>query len=92
LVEGRDENTKYFHHFANNRKCHNTIWSIDKSDGTKATSFEDIAKKALHTLNLYSKQTPGLTLTPSSKWLVSSPVHLPRKPIRNLWKKSLRKS
>jgi hypothetical protein len=40
-----DENTKFFHHFENGRKLSNTIWSIDRMDGSKASSFEDIAQE-----------------------------------------------
>jgi hypothetical protein len=38
-----DENTKFFHRYANCRKNINSIWKIDKGDGTWATNFKDMA-------------------------------------------------
>jgi hypothetical protein len=43
LAPSWDDNTKFFHHVANGRKLKNTIWAIQKNDGSMATSFEDIA-------------------------------------------------
>jgi hypothetical protein len=43
LAPSGDDNTKFFHHVANGRKQKNTIWAIQRNDGTMATSFEDIA-------------------------------------------------
>jgi hypothetical protein len=49
-----DENIKFFHHHANGRKEKNTIWSIHKSDGSEATSFEDISTVGIsHFQNLF---------------------------------------
>jgi hypothetical protein len=42
-LQAKDENTNFFHHFANGRKLSNTIWSVDIIDDSKAYSFEDIA-------------------------------------------------
>jgi hypothetical protein len=41
-LQDGDENTSFFHHFANGWKLSKTMWSIDIIDGSKASSFEDI--------------------------------------------------
>jgi hypothetical protein len=57
-----DENTKLFHHFANGRKLSNTIWSIDRLDGSKASSFEDIAKEGTTHFKSLLKVDPGANI------------------------------
>eukprot|EP01018_Ginkgo_biloba_P006122 Gb_38546 [translate_table: standard] len=42
LAKG-DENTKYFHQYANFRKNVNTIWKIHRLNGMMATGFDDLA-------------------------------------------------
>jgi len=57
-LQAGDENTKFFHHFANGRNLFNTIWSIDRRDGTKETSFGDIAHEGtLHFESLFKSDS-----------------------------------
>jgi hypothetical protein len=43
---GRQE-YNFFHHFTNERKASNTIWSKDIMDGSKSTSFEEIVEEGI---------------------------------------------
>jgi hypothetical protein len=40
-----DNNTKFFHQYANFRKKLNTIWEIKASNGSMVSYFNDKAKK-----------------------------------------------
>jgi hypothetical protein len=44
-LQARDEKTKFFHRFVNHRKASNSNWSIERRDGTKATSFLEIVEE-----------------------------------------------
>jgi hypothetical protein len=48
-IELGDENMKYFHHFANHRKNHNTIWELQNID--KEPSLHRGWEGSLRTLN-----------------------------------------
>lgn len=45
--EKGDENTKKIHLFANHRKNSNTMWKVEKADGTLDTSLEEIDKAGM---------------------------------------------
>eukprot|EP00253_Pinus_taeda_P004777 PITA_04777 len=53
LTEG-DNNTKFFHKFANGRKAINTIWELHNAQGQLATTQQDLARLANeHFCNIY---------------------------------------
>lgn len=53
-----DKNTNFFHHFANGRKISNTIWTIDRMDGSKVFSFEYITGEGtLHFESLFKSNS-----------------------------------
>jgi hypothetical protein len=53
-----DENTKFFHRYANCRKNINSVWKIDKGDGTWATNFKDMAFEGVnHFSSLFKEDT-----------------------------------
>ena len=45
-LDVEDNNTQFFHNFANFRKSLNTILQVALSDGNKVRSFGDIAREA----------------------------------------------
>ncbi len=45
LMEG-DENTKFFHKFANGRKAINTIWQLTNEPGDEVHTFQQLASLA----------------------------------------------
>jgi hypothetical protein len=47
-LQARDENTKFFHHFANNWNSINTIWGIEKLDGTRVSPFVEMEEGVHH--------------------------------------------
>jgi hypothetical protein len=55
-IKQRDNNSKFFHQYVNYRKNVNTIWEIEKSDGTMVHSFKDKAEEgARHFFNQFQK-------------------------------------
>jgi hypothetical protein len=58
-LKAGNNNTKYFHHFANLRKNINTIWDIKKEDGSLALSFEEKSKVGVHYFQNLFKATRG---------------------------------
>jgi hypothetical protein len=44
MASASDNNTKYFHQFANLRKNINTIWEIINEDGSMVNSFKEKAE------------------------------------------------
>jgi hypothetical protein len=57
LQDRDNNNTKLYHHVAIGRKFKNTIWAIEKNDGSMATRFEDIiAIGTSHFQNLFKEE------------------------------------
>jgi len=56
-IMGGNENTKFFHKYANYRKNINSIWKTDKRDGTWDTNFKNIALGAKHFSSLFKENT-----------------------------------
>jgi hypothetical protein len=53
-----DENTKFFQAFAKGRRMENTIWSLNDSEGNKASSFQDMAQMSTrHFRNLFKEDS-----------------------------------
>jgi hypothetical protein len=61
-LQARDENTIFFHHFANSIKLHNTIWLVDVSEGTKASFFEDITHEGTSHFESLFKVDPRVNI------------------------------
>jgi hypothetical protein len=61
-LQAGDENTKFFHRYANCRKNINLVWKIDKGDGRWETNFKDIAMKESITSQPFSKRTLRATI------------------------------
>jgi hypothetical protein len=54
---GRDNNTKFFHHYENFRKNLNTIWDIKVEDRTSVSSFKEKVEAGVrHFQNIFSSQ------------------------------------
>jgi hypothetical protein len=43
-----DENTKFFNHFTNHRKNHNTIWDLKSLEGQTIKGFKDLVELGVH--------------------------------------------
>jgi len=43
-LENGDENTIFFHNYANNKTSINTIWEMSKENGSKAMKFNKIVE------------------------------------------------
>jgi hypothetical protein len=61
-LQAGDENTKFFHRYANKRKNINSIWKIDKGNNNWETIFKDIVLKESTTSQTFSGRTLELPL------------------------------
>jgi hypothetical protein len=53
-IQAGDDNSKFFHSYANNRKVSNTIWKLPTPAGDMADSFNKIARLGIsHFRELY---------------------------------------
>jgi hypothetical protein len=57
-----NENTKLFHRYANCRKNINSIWKIDKGDGTWATNFKDMDFEGVNNFSSLFKEDTHATI------------------------------
>lgn len=55
-LQARDENTKLFPGYANDRNNINFVWKINKGDGTLATNFKDMAFKGVKHISSLVKE------------------------------------
>ena len=56
MVSPGDENSTYFHKFANEIKRRNTIWELNKGEGDIIRGFENVAEEGvIFFKEIYSK-------------------------------------
>jgi len=58
-IEAGDQNTKYFHAYANHRKNTNSIWSLLDEEGQTVTSQQDLELTAFTHFKQFYSRTPS---------------------------------
>lgn len=61
-LKARDENSKFFHQYAQGRKAINTIWELHDSEGREAKTFHQLADMGVHHFSNIYKAPRGVTL------------------------------
>eukprot|EP00253_Pinus_taeda_P030883 PITA_30883 len=83
-LKAGDENTKFFHNYAKGRKSANTIWKLRDTDGSEASSFEDLSRMGkMHFQNLFTAQG-GITLAEIIRTAQSFPRFVDEEEAENL--------
>jgi hypothetical protein len=77
-IKSGDQNTKFFHNFANFRRNHKFVWEIRDELGILHSGQEDLKAEATKYFNFFFKEQDPPPTVIRSKWLVSSPGLSPK--------------